>query len=188
MVDGQQQIGLQQLALDGGRPDGQNGLIGKDGGSLRHREDIPGKLKVRQVVQEPLIKHFPAPKILDILGLKVEVLDVLDDLLQPSRNGIPPFVRYTAEEQIKMCDPVLVPGLEVSVAHGQLIKVAQHGHVQFLVCIHGKILCFSDGAFRRPEIGALVTPRAGRSDKIALLYAQTGDKSIDAPAASPFPF
>ena len=45
VVDGQQQIGLQQLALDGGRPDGQNGLIGKDGGPSGTAKISPVNLK-----------------------------------------------------------------------------------------------------------------------------------------------
>ena len=146
VVDGQQQVGLQQLGLDGRGPHGENGLVGEHRGPLGDGKDVPGELKVCQVVQEVLVKDLPAPEVGDVLGVKVEVLDVLNDLLQPGSDGIAPIVRDAAEEEVKVGDPIFVPGLEVSVAHGELIEVAQHGHVQFLICIHGsKLLSFLGG-------------------------------------------
>ena len=40
------------------------------------------------------------------------------------------------EEYIKICDPVLIARLKIPIAHGQLVKVAEHGHIQFLFRIH----------------------------------------------------
>ena len=142
MVDGQQQVGLQQLGLDRGGPDGQDRLLGEHGRPLRHGEDVAGELKVGQIVQKSLVEHVPAAQVLDVLRVKVQVLDILDHLLQPRRDGVAALVRHVAEEQIKVRDPVLIPGLKVPVAHGELIEIAQHGHVQLLIRIHGKNLCF----------------------------------------------
>ena len=144
VVDGQQQIGLQQLGLDGGGPHGEDGLVGEDGGALRHGEDVAGEAEVGQIGQKFLVKHLPAPEILDVLRLEVEVLDVLNDLLQARGNGVAALVGDTAEEEVKVGDAILIAGLKISVAHGQLIEIAQHGHVQFLVCVHSKILCFHE--------------------------------------------
>ena len=146
MVDGQQQEGLQQLGLDGGSPDGENGLVGEDGGSLGNGVNIAGELKVCQIVQELLVKHLPVPEVLDVLLVEVEVLDVVNDLLQTGGDGIAALVGHAAEIQVKVGDAVLVSGLEIAIAHGELIEVAQHGHVQGLSCIHVLILCFISAA------------------------------------------
>ena len=142
VVDGQQQEGLQQLGLDGGGPDGEDGLVGEHRGSFGDGVDVAGEAEVCQVVQKSLVEHVPAAEVLDVLRLKVEVLDILDDLLQPGGDGIAALVGHAAEVQVKVGDPVLVAGLEIAIAHGELVEVAQHGHVQLLVRIHFLILCF----------------------------------------------
>ena len=66
----------------------------------------------------------------------MQVFDIVDQLLQTGCDDIAAFIGHSAEKHIEIGDAILVSVAEVSVAHGQLIKVAQHGHVQLFSSIH----------------------------------------------------
>ena len=66
----------------------------------------------------------------------MQLLNILDDLLQTSRDGKTTAIGAAAEEQIEIGDPVLVAGLKIALAHGQFVKIAQHGQIQFIVDYH----------------------------------------------------
>ena len=52
-----------------------------------------------------------------------------DDLGQPGGDGKAAPVRDGAEENVKVAHPAAQAGLEIAVAHGQLVVVAEHGQV-----------------------------------------------------------
>ena len=66
----------------------------------------------------------------------MEVLNIVDQLAQTRADGEAALVRHVPEKHIKIGDMVLITRLEVAIAHGQLIKIAEHGHIQFLFRIH----------------------------------------------------
>ena len=136
MIDGQQREGLDQLRLDGRRAYHHHRLPGEHRGPLRDGEDIAGKAEVTQIVQKLLAEQVPPTEIGDILLAEMQVFDIVDQLLQTGCDGIAAFIGHLAEEHIEIGNAILVPVAEVSVAHGQLIKVAQHGHVQLFSSIH----------------------------------------------------
>ena len=142
MVDAQQHIGLHQLGLNGGSADGDDWLIGENGRSLGHGPDIAGELEVRQILQKFLAEHIPAPQIFDIFRAEMQLLHILDDLLQPCRNGKAAAVGALAEEQVKIGNPVAVARGEIALAHGQLVVVAKHGEIQFVVDNHRLVTSF----------------------------------------------
>ena len=127
VVQGQQDVGFHKLGLDGGGPDGEDGLPGEDGGALGHGPDVAGKAEVLQILQEFRGEAPLAPEVFDVLLVKAEVLDVVDDLGKPGGDGEAAPVGDAAEEHVKVAHPVLQAGLEVAVAHGQLVEVEQHG-------------------------------------------------------------
>ena len=75
----------------------------------------------------------PAAQVSDILLGKVQVPDIVHGLLEPCRYGKAAVVRNGPVEQVEICYLVAKPGLEVAVAHGELIKVAEHGVVETAV-------------------------------------------------------
>ncbi len=87
VVQAQQHEGLDKLGLDGGGADGENGLPGEDGRALRHRPDVAGKAEVAQIVQKLLAEAALAAQIGDVLLVKVQLLDIVDDLLQAGGDG-----------------------------------------------------------------------------------------------------
>ena len=129
VVDAQQGVGLDELGLGGGRPDRHKGLAGEYRRALRHSPDIAGKAESAEIVQKILLEKVFAPEIGDVLLVKVEVPDVLHQLLQPRRDGEAAAVRHAAEEYVKVGDALLHPLAEVAVGHGHLVKVKEHGQV-----------------------------------------------------------
>ena len=183
VVDGQQQEGLDELGLDGGSPDGDEGLIGEDRGAFGDGIDIAGELEVFQVGQELLVEHLPVPEVLDVLGVEVEVLDVLHHLLQTGCNGVATLVGDSTEVQVEVGDAVPVTALEISIAHGELVEVAQHGHVQAFASIHDTFLLFHGGgssaACNRDLWAPCASVRTARY--YTQLYEKAGDKSTHFP-------
>ena len=106
MVDSQQCKGLNQLGLNGRSPDRHHGLPGKDRRSLRNRPNVPGEAEVLQIVQKGLGEQPLAPQELDILFIKVKVLNIVDQLIQTGTDGKAALVWHLPEEYIEISDPV----------------------------------------------------------------------------------
>ena len=136
MIYCEQREGLDELSLDGRGTDRDQRLPGKYRRTLRNGINVAGKAEILQIGQKLLVKELPAAKIGNILRAEMEVLDILDKLLQPRGNGKTAAVRHPAEKYIKVGDAILVTIFEIPVAHGQLVKIAEHGHVQLFLCFH----------------------------------------------------
>ena len=136
MVDGQQEKGFNQLCFYRRCAHRDDRFFGENWCSLRHGPDVAGEVKMRQIIQESLGEHLPSPQISNVLRVKVQILNVLHDLLQTGGNRKPTAIRTLTEEHIKIANAVLESLFKVTVSHGQLIKVAEHGQIQFLVDSH----------------------------------------------------
>ena len=136
MVDAQQQVGLNELGLDGRGADGDQRLLGEDHGALGHGPDIAGELEIAQVFQEILGEEVAASEVGDVLLGEVQLLDVADDLLQTGCDAEAAAVGAAPEEQVEIGDAVLIAVGEVAVGHRQLVEITEHGQVQFAVGIH----------------------------------------------------
>ena len=132
----QQQIGLQQLGLNGRGADSKDRFPGEDRRALRHGPDVAGKLEIPQVVEKGLVKDASAPEIVNVLLVKVQILNIVDDLLQPGRNGEAAAVRYLPEEYVKIGHAILHTAHKVAVAHCKLVKIAQHGQIDAVSAFH----------------------------------------------------
>ena len=129
MVEDQQYIGLDKLGLNGRGPDGEDGLPGEDGRALGDRPDVTGELKMQQILQKRFGKDALSAQKIHILGRKAQILNVVDDLLQACGDSKAAAVRYVPEEDVEVADLLVHSGLEVAVAHGELVKVAEKGIV-----------------------------------------------------------
>ena len=142
MVDAQQQECFDELSLNGRGANSDDGLLGEHRSALRNGPDIAGKLKIRQIIQEFLAKQIAATQIFNILRIKPQLLNVLDDLLQTSRNGKAAAIGTTAVEKVKIRDAVLVALFKIAMCHGQLIEVAEHGQIDLIINLHRENLSF----------------------------------------------
>ena len=138
VVERQQHEGLDELRLDGAGAHGDERLAREHGRTLRDRPDVAGELKIAQILQKLLAEELARAQIVDILRGEVKVFDVVDQLLQSRRDGEAALVGHGAEKRVEIGDLVRKSALEVTVAHGQLVKIAEHGHVQLSVRSHGK--------------------------------------------------
>ena len=136
VVDGQERERLNELRLDSGGTDDDERLLRKDGRPLRDGVDIAREAEILQIVQKLLAEEVPAAEIGDVLLGEVQVLDIVDQLLQTRRDGKAAAVWHLAEKDIKIGDAVLVAGLEVTIAHRQLVE----GHVQLFLSFHPQYL------------------------------------------------
>ena len=81
-------------------------------------------------------------------SVEVQVLDVVDQLLQTCGDGEAAAIGHLAEKHVEIGDAVLAAGFKVAVAHGQLIKVAEHGHIQLLIGLHSHLIVSRRGLCR----------------------------------------
>ena len=146
MVDGEQQHGFQQLRLHHRAPDDHHGFVGKDRCALGYRPYIAFKMEVRQIVQELLAEDSPAPQVGNVLLIELQILHVVDELLQARKDGKAAIVRNFPEKHIKHRNGVLPPALEITIRHGELIKVNEHrqiaGRKFFLLHVNPSIPVF----------------------------------------------
>ena len=127
MVNTQQKIRLNELGLNGRSANGNDGFIGEHGCSFRNRPDVSGKTEISQILQEFLTEEVSAPEIVNILLRKMQILNVLDDLLQTGSNGKTTAIGTAPEKQIKISNAVCIARGKIALTHGQLIKIAEHG-------------------------------------------------------------
>ena len=133
MVDAQQKIGFNKLGFNGRGTNRQDRLLGEYGRTLWNRPDITGKLEIRQIVKISIGEHIPAAQIGNVFLAEMQLLDILHDLLQTRRDGKTAAIGTPAVKQVKIGDPVFITLFKITVSHGQLIKIAEHGHVQLVI-------------------------------------------------------
>lgn len=126
MVDHHQHVGFDKLCFDGLGTHGHQGLAGEYYSSLGNSPDITGEFEAAQVVKELFAKAIFVAQVLDILLVKVQVVDVLHNLLKSRHNGVAPVVGVGSVKHVEICDLVLKTASKVTVAHGQFVKITQH--------------------------------------------------------------
>ena len=135
MIQAQQHKGLDQLRLNGRRLDGHHRLIREHRRALRHREYVAAEPKVTEIRQKALVKNALFAQIGDVLLLKMQLADVVDDLLQACRDRKAAVVGDLAEKHIEIDVLLIISVFKIAVRHGEFIEVTQHGKVFFF---HGK--------------------------------------------------
>ena len=136
MINTEQQEGFDQLRFNGGRTNCNNGFVGENGRTFRNCPNIAGEAEIGQISKEFLTEHLTAAQIFNVFSREMEVLDVVDDQFQTCSDGKTAAIRATPEKQIKVSDAIPVAFFEVTLAHGQFIKVTEHGQVQFITGFH----------------------------------------------------
>ena len=133
VVEGDQQQGLQQLALNGRAFHGNDRLLREDRHAFLDGPDVAVQLEVGQVVQEFLIECAGGAQIVDVLLGEFQVVHGVDELLQTSHNGVAAAIGHAAEEHIKDGDLVHIPLIQVAGRHGQLVEICHGRKVAFYV-------------------------------------------------------
>ena len=136
MVKLEQHIGLDKLRLNCRRAHRHDRLARKHRSSLGNSPDVALEFEVFEVVQKFLGEHISAAQIFYVLGLEMQVLNVVNDLLKTCADGKAAHVGILAVKHIKIGDFILHVVVEISVAHRQLVIIAQHGQIKAASVVH----------------------------------------------------
>ena len=124
MIERQQKVGLKKLRLYCGRPHDHYRLSRKNGGAFGDRPNIARKLKVSKVIEERLGEQTAPSEVLYIVGVEMQVTDVLDRLLQTCGDGKAAVVGVLAVENVEVGDAVGHTVFKIAVAHRKLVEIA----------------------------------------------------------------
>ena len=81
VIDDVKQCCLNELGLHDGSNNLDKRFPGENHGSLRNGVDIACKAEFVEIAQEVLLKHIQASQVFNVAVIKMQVLNVLNDLL-----------------------------------------------------------------------------------------------------------
>ena len=171
MVQGQQHISLYQLRLNGGGTNRQNGLTREYRGSFRHCINVAGEVEVPEIGQEALVENVLFPEEFNVFLVKMQLLDILHHLLQTGCDGKAAAIWHIPEKYVKIGDLLAEALFEIAVAHGQLIKIAEHGKIAL---VHGYVLSAFRAKIRfRGRILGTIIAQFALFGAVFLLFGRT---------------
>ena len=105
-------------------------------------------MEVCKIVEEFLAEDTSPAQVVDVLLVKVQILDIVDQLVEAGGNGVPASVRHRAEINVEIGNAILEPCFQVTIAHSQLVEVAEHGHIELLIGLHSHLIVSRRGLCR----------------------------------------
>ena len=132
MVDGEQDHGFHELCLNHRSRNGDQWLAGEYRRTFRHCPNVTLELKMSEIVEECFGKAAASAQVFDIFFSKMQVFEIVDQLLNASHDGIAATIRDATEKHVKICAAIRDSFFKIAMCHGKFIKVGQHG--QILVC------------------------------------------------------
>ena len=148
MVHGQKRERFKQLRLDRGRAHDDHRLFREDGRALGHGVNVAAEVEACKIVEEFLTEDTSPAQVVDVLLVKVQILDIVDQLVEAGGNGVPASVRHRAEINVEIGNAILEPCFQVTIAHSQLVEVAEHGHIELLIGFHSHLIVSRRGLCR----------------------------------------
>ena len=133
MVYHKENVSFYKLCFDRRCPDGYKRFAGENNRSLRNCPHISVKRKVLEVFEKILREAFLRAKIFYIVRIKMKIFNIFDDLFKSRRDSISAVIGIVAVEHVEIYYLILHPAFKISVSHGQLVKVKQHGKVSAYV-------------------------------------------------------
>ena len=140
MVDGQKSEGFKQLRLDRGRAHDDHWLLREDGRALGHGVNVAAEVEVCKIVEEFLAEDTSPAQVVDVLLVEVQIFDVVDQLVETRCDGVAAAVGNGAEINVEIGYAILESGFQVTIAHSQLVEVAEHGHIELLIRLHSHLI------------------------------------------------
>jgi len=124
-VDRVQDHGLDQLGLDQGRIDLENGLAGEDHPPFRYGSHVAGEAQPLEPLQKLAGDRRVSAQVIDGSGVEPEALEALQGLGQASDHQVSAVRRQPPVDQAEGRALVHAQG-HVAGSHGQLVKVGGH--------------------------------------------------------------
>ncbi len=126
MIHSKKNIRLNQLSLTGRSPDSQNRLVWENWSTFWYCVYVTGELKIAKPVEVALTEVALTPEEFDILLCKVELINIIHDLLKTGKYCVPSLIGDRSVKYIKVDDLVGHPFFEIAVSHCQLIVITEH--------------------------------------------------------------
>ena len=144
MIDGEEQHGFQELRLQDGSSDRDDGFAREDRGPLRHGPYVAGEMKMPEIFQKFRRENLFGGEEFDVLLGKMQILDIRNHLLQPGKDGEAALVGHVAEEHVEIGDTVADAVFEISVHHGHFVIIEKHCEIKAgNKLVHGGMTPFS---------------------------------------------
>ena len=123
VVEGEQQVGFDQLAVNQRGAHGEQRLMREDDRAFRHSTNVAVEAEVGEVVEEFGGEDAFAAQKGDVVRGEVEEFEVIQHLCQPGEDGVAAVVGHGAEEVVEIRDFVLPPLVKVALRHGERVVV-----------------------------------------------------------------
>ena len=146
VVEGEQQVGFDQLAVNQRRAHGEQRFVREDDRAFRHGADVATEAEVGEVVEEFGGEDAFAAQKGDVVRGEVEEFEVVQHLCQPGEDGVAAVVGHGAEEVVEVGDFMLSPLAEVALRHGERVVVHQQDAMVGRCLFHSSLplgLCVS---------------------------------------------
>ena len=146
VVEGEQQVGFYQLAVNQRGAHGEQRFMREDDRAFRHGANVAVEAEVGEVVEEFGGEDAFAAQKGDVVRGEVEEFEVVQHLCQPGEDGVAAVVGHGAEEVVEVGDFMLSPLAEVALRHGERVVVHQQDAMVGRCLFHSSLplgLCVS---------------------------------------------
>ncbi len=138
-IDDVQQGGFDQLGVEDGALDAEDGFVGENGGAFGDGIDVEGQAESGEMVEEIFLKHRVAVfgaqggEVVDFPGAEVEIPQPFEGWAESGGDGIAALERQSAEEEM---EDAFLPGfarLEIGGGHCELVEIGLERRVHVFV-------------------------------------------------------
>ena len=127
VIDAQKHHGFYKLCLDRRTAHGNDGFSGKDRRSFWNSPHITAEMEFPQIFQKFLAEDMLRVEKLDIFIGKLQIFQIVDELLYAGHNSKTAIIGHFTEKHIEIANGILKTIGKIAVRHCQLIKIGQHG-------------------------------------------------------------
>ena len=126
MVELHKHICFDKLSLRRFGAHGDKRLAGEYDSSLGNSPHITLKAEVLEILKEFFVEYSLGAEIFNVLGIEMQVVDIIYDLFKSGGYGISGVVGIVAVKYVKIDVCVAQAAFFIAVRHGQLVKITKH--------------------------------------------------------------
>ena len=137
MIEREKDVCFDYLSLDRGCAYCENRFVRENGSTLGNSPDVARKAEVLEIIEKLLVKNALGAEVGDIVVVKVQLLDVVYNLLKTRGDRKTAVVGYLAVKNVEVHLALVKIVFEVAVGHGEFIEITKHRQIFFF---HSRLL------------------------------------------------